>query len=485
MRRACVIGWPVEHSRSPLIHGYWLEQYGIDGAYEKQAVRPEALARFLGSLGAQGYAGANVTLPHKEAALKLAAVADEAARAIGAANTLWLDQAGRLCASNTDAYGFITNLNEEAPGWNDGRRPVMVLGAGGAARAILHSLLAEGATRIFLANRTRERAEALARAFGPAVKVIDWEDRNAALSGCGLLVNATSLGMTGKEALDIDLAALPKDAVVADIVYSPLETRFARGCARQGQSGGRWTRHAAASGGSGFRNLVWRAPRSHSCAEGPRRCLAWGGMMLVIGLTGGIGMGKSAAAEHFARRGVPVFNADACVHRLYDGEAVGPIEAAFPGATRGGKVDRKLLSEKLAGSQARLKELEAIVHPMVVAAEIDFLIEQEDAGAKLAVLEIPLLFETGAEQRVDVTIALTAPAHVQRERVLARPGMTVDKLEHLLARQLSDAERRARADYVVDSGMSLEDMHEALDKLIELLHKREGRVMQRLRLRQR
>ena len=156
MRRACVIGWPVEHSRSPLIHGYWLEQYGIDGAYEKQAVRPEALARFLGSLGAQGYAGANVTLPHKEAALKLAAVADEAARAIGAANTLWLDQAGRLCASNTDAYGFITNLNEEAPSWNDGRRPVMVLGAGGAARAILHSLLAEGATRISLANRTRE-----------------------------------------------------------------------------------------------------------------------------------------------------------------------------------------------------------------------------------------------------------------------------------------------------------------------------------------
>ena len=175
MRRACVIGWPVEHSRSPLIHGYWLEQYGIDGAYEKQAVRPEALARFLGSLGAQGYAGANVTLPHKEAALRLAAVADEAARAIGAANTLWLDQSGRLCASNTDAYGFITNLNEQAPGWNEARRPVMVLGAGGAARAILHGLLAEGATRIFLANRTRDRAEALARAFGPAIKVIDWE----------------------------------------------------------------------------------------------------------------------------------------------------------------------------------------------------------------------------------------------------------------------------------------------------------------------
>jgi shikimate dehydrogenase len=224
MRRACVIGWPVEHSRSPLIHRYWLKQYGIDGAYEKEAVRPEALARFLGSLGAQGFAGANVTLPHKEAALRLAAVADEAARAIGAANTLWFDQAGRLCASNTDAYGFITNLNEQAPSWNEARQPVMVLGAGGAARAILHGLLAEGVTRILLANRTRGRAEALAQAFGPAVEAIDWQDRNRALSGCGLIINATSLGMTGKDPLDIDRAALPKDAVVADIVYSPLDT---------------------------------------------------------------------------------------------------------------------------------------------------------------------------------------------------------------------------------------------------------------------
>jgi shikimate dehydrogenase len=224
MNRACVIGWPVEHSRSPLIHRYWLEQYGIDGAYEKEAVRPEDLPSFLGSLKDRGYVGANVTLPHKEAALQLAAIADGAARAIGAANTLWLDESGRLNASNTDAYGFITNLNAAAPGWNDGGRPVMVLGAGGAARAIVHGLLAEGVSHILLANRTSGRAEALAAEFGPALAVIDWRDRNSALAGCGLLVNATSLGMTGKDALDLDLAALPPDAVVADIVYSPLET---------------------------------------------------------------------------------------------------------------------------------------------------------------------------------------------------------------------------------------------------------------------
>ena len=226
MKRACVIGWPVEHSRSPSIHRYWLAQYGIDGAYEKEAVEPKDLAGFLGSLEKRGYVGANVTLPHKEAALRLAVVADEAARSIGAANTLWLDQAGRLCAGNTDAYGFITNLEAEAPNWNEGRRPVMVLGAGGAARAILHGLLSEGAARIVLTNRTRGRAEHLANEFGPSVIVVDWKDRERALAGVGLLVNATSLGMTAKEPLDVDLAGLPADAVVADIVYSPLQTEL-------------------------------------------------------------------------------------------------------------------------------------------------------------------------------------------------------------------------------------------------------------------
>ena len=203
--------------------------------------------------------------------------------------------------------------------------------------------------------------------------------------------------------------------------------------------------------------------------------------MLVIGLTGGIGMGKSAAAEHFTRRGVPVFNADAYVHRLYEGEAVGLIEAAFPGVTHGGRVDRKLLAERVTGSPERLKALEGIVHPMVVKAEIDFLREQEKKGAALAVLEIPLLFETGAEARVDVTIVLSVPAEEQRKRVLARPGMTEEKFAGLVARQLPDADKRARADFIVDSGTSLADMRGEIDRLIESLQNREGRVMERLR----
>jgi dephospho-CoA kinase len=204
-------------------------------------------------------------------------------------------------------------------------------------------------------------------------------------------------------------------------------------------------------------------------------------MMLVIGLTGGIGTGKSAAAERFAEHGIPVFNADTCVHRLYEGEAVEAIETAFPGVAKDGRIDRKLLSEKIAGSPERLLRLERIVHPLVVAAELDFLRAAEKDGAPLAVLEIPLLFETGADSRVDVTVVTSAPQDVQRARVLSRPGMTADKLEHLLARQLPDAERRARADYVVDSGTSLADMRIEIDKLIESLKSREGRVMDRLR----
>jgi dephospho-CoA kinase len=203
--------------------------------------------------------------------------------------------------------------------------------------------------------------------------------------------------------------------------------------------------------------------------------------MLVVGLTGGMGMGKTSAAAHFRQRGIAVFDADAYVHCLYEGAAVAAIQAAFPGVVREGRVDRALLAKEVAGQPERLRQLEAIVHPMVVKAEIDFLREQEEQGAKLAVLEIPLLFETGAEIRTDVTVALSAPEAVQRERVLARPGMTEEKFEALRARQHSDADRRTVADFVVDSGTTLENMHAQLDRVIESLQTREGTVMERLR----
>ena len=230
MKRACVIGWPVEHSRSPLIHRYWLKQYGIDGAYEKEAVPPGEAEAFLRALAERDYVGANVTLPHKLAALQAADVADEAAYAIGAANAVWLDSAGKLNATNTDAAGFMANLNEQAPQWNASRQPALVIGAGGAARAILYALLEAGAAKVLLTNRTSERASALADYFGPMsvtpnwVEVVDWKNRSLAVGECGLIVNATSLGMTGEKPLELDLARLREDAVVADIVYAPLVT---------------------------------------------------------------------------------------------------------------------------------------------------------------------------------------------------------------------------------------------------------------------
>jgi dephospho-CoA kinase len=178
--------------------------------------------------------------------------------------------------------------------------------------------------------------------------------------------------------------------------------------------------------------------------------------MLVIGLTGSIGMGKTATASFFAQAGVPVHDADATVHRLYEGAAAPAIEAAFPGTTSGGKVDRVKLAARVLGDKAALRQLEAIVHPLVREAEMKFLAEAERKGAPVAVLDIPLLFETGGHERVDAVVTVSAPAEVQRARLLERPGLTEEKLEALIANQLPDAEKRRRADFVVDSSQGFD-----------------------------
>ncbi len=238
MKKACVIGWPIKHSRSPLIHNYWLDKYGLAGGYEKRAVEPGDLGDFLQNLAGNGYVGCNVTVPHKEGAFALADVTHDEAKAVGAANTLWLDEDGRLHADNTDIYGFMNHLTESAPHWQRPDRPVVVLGAGGAARGIVYGLLKSGVGELRLLNRTRQKAEELAaqlKGTGGAIHVPEWQDRDMALKDAGLLVNATSLGMDGSPPLELSLDALPDDAVVADIVYAPLETDLlaaarAKGC---------------------------------------------------------------------------------------------------------------------------------------------------------------------------------------------------------------------------------------------------------------
>ena len=221
-RAACVIGWPVQHSRSPLIHNYWLKRYGMAGEYRRELVPPEEFAAFLGSLAARGYVGANVTLPHKEAALALSKP-DERARAVGAANTLWLE-AGVLHSTNTDVEGFLHNLDADAPLWDRGLAKAVVLGAGGAARAVIYGLLTRGVERLVVVNRTLGRAEMLRQAFGARVQVARWDEVDAALADAALLVNTTTLGMVGQPDLAIDLAPLPAHGVVADLVYVPVRT---------------------------------------------------------------------------------------------------------------------------------------------------------------------------------------------------------------------------------------------------------------------
>jgi dephospho-CoA kinase len=196
--------------------------------------------------------------------------------------------------------------------------------------------------------------------------------------------------------------------------------------------------------------------------------------MLVIGLTGSIGMGKSTAAARFRELGIPVCDADAEVHRLYEGDAAAPIEAAFPGTTREGRVDRARLSAALLGDPESFARLEAIVHPLVQAAEREFLRRAARAGSAMAVLEVPLLFETGGDKRCDVTIVVSAPADVQRQRVLERPGMTVEKLDSILNRQLGDAEKRARADFIVDTGRTIQHCRAEVDRIVAALAGRTG-----------
>lgn len=222
----CVIGWPVEHSRSPLIHNYWLKACRVAGEYRREAVAPDRFRDFLQSLAARGYAGANLIFPHKEAALAFSQP-DDRARAVGAANTLWLED-GELRATNTDVGGFLDNLDACVPGWDRDCETALVLGAGGAARAVVHGLLERGTPRIVVINRTSRRAQALQEWFGARVRVAAWEERNQWLGGARLLVNATKLGMPGESELAIDIARLPADAVVADLVYLPLVTPLLR-----------------------------------------------------------------------------------------------------------------------------------------------------------------------------------------------------------------------------------------------------------------
>ncbi|MDO9414450.1 MAG: shikimate dehydrogenase [Pseudolabrys sp.] len=220
-KAVCVLGWPAGHSRSPLIHNYWMKQHNIDAEYRKEAVPPEKFVDFITHLRENGYIGANVTVPHKQVALENS-LPDERAKNVGAANCLYF-KGDKMHSTNTDVEGFIGNLDAAAPGWDRGIESAMVLGAGGGARAVVYGLLQRDVKRVYVVNRTLARAEGLRKAFGPRVHPVGWNEITGLLGGAGLLVNCTSLGMVGQPPLEVNLRSMPS-LVVADLVYAPLET---------------------------------------------------------------------------------------------------------------------------------------------------------------------------------------------------------------------------------------------------------------------
>ena len=233
-KAAGLIGWPVFQSRSPQLHRYWLDKYGIPGAYLPMPVQTGQTEAALRGLRALGFAGCNVTLPHKEEAARLMDRLDPAGTRMGAINLVVVEADGSLSGYNKDGYGFIENLKDGKPNWRADAGPVVVLGAGGGARSVVASLLGEGAQEIRLLNRTRARAEALATRFGDKVHVLDWAERHAALDGAALMVNTTNQGMVGQPPLDIDLSDLPAASLVCDIIYNPLQTMLLADAATRG-----------------------------------------------------------------------------------------------------------------------------------------------------------------------------------------------------------------------------------------------------------
>ena len=231
---AGVMGWPVMHSRSPKLHNYWFDRYGLAGTYAPLAIRPEGLEKALRALPALGFAGCNLTIPHKEQALRIVDHADARAQRIGAISCVTVNADGSLTGTNNDWYGFVENLREAFPGWRADAGPAVVIGAGGASRAVVDALIHEGAKEIRLINRTRTRAESLAAALGGPVTVLNWDERHRALEGAALLVNTTSQGMVGNPPLDLALDALPRTADVCDIIYIPGETPLLKAARERG-----------------------------------------------------------------------------------------------------------------------------------------------------------------------------------------------------------------------------------------------------------
>jgi len=468
-----LFGSPVTHSLSPQMHAGWIADHKLDAVYVALPLDGKDIDDTMEALRRVGFHGANITVPYKDAAAKAADWQDEAVIDLGAANVLRWEN-GELYAGNTDAPGFIAALDEQAPEWKGAVERALVIGAGGAAKAIAYGLAKAGVAHIDIVNRSRPRAVETADAISahaPSVAARPWYELEAAINAADLIVNATTLGMVGKDRHAWKLDGAKETAIVADAVYAPLETDLLRAAKLRGLRTVDGLAMLIHQGVLSFQRWFEIMPDAALARE--RLMAVIGSRMKLVGLTGSIGMGKSATAQMFRDEGVRVYDADAAVHAIYDvgGSAVGPVGELFPDAIVDGAVDRTLLSKAVLNDAEALKKLEAIVHPLVAMEQQKFMAEARAAGADLIVLDIPLLFEKGGEKRVDAVVVVSAPAGLQRERVLARPGMSEEKFEAILSKQTPDAEKREKAHHVIETGGGFEEARAQVRAVLDALRK--------------
>ena len=435
------------------------------------AVPAAGFESFVEGIAESHMTGLNVTLPHKEAALALSDTASEAARRIGAANLLTFAD-GIIHADNTDAAGFLAALKPAKIKYR--QSTALVLGAGGASRALVHALLTSGISRLILSNRSKSRAERLVDEIAPMAAVVDWDQKDNVLAEADLVINATSLGLKGVDPLQLDWKRAKPGSVAFDSVYTPLETEFLKGARQRGLTGVDGLDMLIGQARPSFRAFFGReAPILPPVRPALVAQLGDGGaaLMFHLGLTGSIGMGKSATAKLFREQGGPVFDSDAIVHELYDvgGAAVKPVGAAFPGVVHEGAVDREILSARLREDPSGFETLEAIVHPLVGRARQHFLTQAEKAGAPFVILDVPLLFETGGHEHVDAVVVVHAPQDERRARVLQRPGMTDEKLDAIIARQTPDSVKLDQADYIVETSGGFDDARRQVSAIVKKL----------------
>lgn len=463
-----VIGHPVAQSLSPYLHHPWMAEAGIDGEYQRIDGGLLGFEQTVRQCLSDGYLGLNVTIPYKLDALALADEVSDRAGQIGAANLLVFKD-GNIFADNIDAIGFQRAV--EYSGWAGPRKTARVLGAGGATPAILHALQKLGFSEIQLTNRTEAKARELSVRFD-GVTILPWEERDHNLEDVNALVNTTSLGMKGGRPLNFDVSGLPETAAVFDIITTPLATELITAARKRGL----YVQN-------GVPMLVFQAVPSFEAWFGvspkhPERLIDEMGYRLnakrplKIGLTGGIGMGKTATSQMFAEWGVPVWDADEAVHRLYQpgqrgAEEIGKLQ---PSAIRSdGSVDRAELSTWLAEDSGRWPILNNIIHPLVAEDRAAFVNLAKEQGAEAVVLDIPLLFETGADQQMDAVVVCSAKEDIRRARVLDRPGMTAEKYNAITAQQMPDSEKRKRADFIVETDQGFDHAREQVKDILRSL----------------